>query len=150
MAAKIKVAIRDCICEMNWWDKIFLFLYIVVFGSIGILMSKGIIPYATNFSELLSNLKGFSSYMYIFGVISASNFILTLVLFFNDEAAVRLLKKRYRNSYDYDYNDIEKIIGSIISFFIALIINVVLFPMFSILYGLICIAVIVFIVFIKN
>lgn len=137
--------ISDFVDEVNWWDKVFVILYLVVFGGIGILMKVGVIEYATTIQEFTRNINSiYTLYIAVFICISITNIVLIALFFLNKNGAGNIIKKKLKYHYDYDdYYDIEKITGSVFSGIVALIINVVLFPMFQVIYFCI-IAVILF------
>lgn len=134
--------VTDFIGEVNWWDKFFLFLYIVIFGSIGLLMSNGYIKYAKTVNDLFSNDNGiYTFYLVTFICMFVCNIIVIATLIFNKNSAFRLLNNKLK--YDYEYFELEKIVGSIFTFFIVLFINLMLFPMFQLIYGLILLGLII-------
>jgi len=124
------------VTEVNWWDKVFWMLYLVVFGILGILMKVGVVDYATTIQELFKNANSlYTIYISAFICITITNVALASMFFFSRDGAGRIIKKKIKYHYDYDgYFDIEKIIGSILSVIVALIINILLFPMFQVIY----------------
>lgn len=127
--------LKDFVIGFSWWDKVFLFLYVIVFGCIGLLMSHGFIEYANTISELLSNSNSqYTIYFSTFLCISAVNFILIMTLLFSPYSAKMIIKNL---KYQYDYFEWNRPIGSALSFIIMIAVNLLLFPMFKPIYGLI-------------
>ena len=128
--------------KMNWWDKVFIVLYLIGFGTVGVLMSTDLILYPESIVDLLQSLfesEGkYTAYIISFIIISISNVTLLVLFMSNDTGAYKLIRYGIDHSYQND-SSIETLYGSILSFLISLIINIVLFPMFAVIYALIAI-----------
>lgn len=124
--------------EMNWYDRVMVVLYGVVFFAIGILMKTDVIPYPKKVMDLFEDMardeKLYTWYIIIFLVIFFVN-LLVFILFVSDEnGTVRQWKARRGDRWYTEYQRPEKMIGNICSAVICIIINIFMFPMFSVLY----------------
>lgn len=121
--------------EVNWWDKLFSLIYVVVFGGLGILMLKGYIAYPQKASQLLESVlqsdEKYKAYFISFVIVTLTNLLTLLVFIFSDNGAVKLIKY---SSYGHQRSDSFKIIGSILTLLIIITINIALFPMFAVIY----------------
>lgn len=155
---RVKRALCTFFREMELSDKIFLVLYGIFFTALGLLFEFNVLAKPVDWIDLLKNGSKYEYYILVYAALFISNIIMIAMAVLADGGLKNQIKwvinsKSGVYGYGYGYQDqytTNSLLGSIVSNFIMIVINFVLYNTFIVINGIVLVLGLVMFLFVLS